>query len=231
MYEQGIDEGLSQTHLDTGISLGIHESQSRLWENVIGRSPAFWQYLYPRLQQAFPAQFGKMAAEEFLRGINAVRPGMIRVEADEVTYNLHVLIRFELELALIRGEIAARDLPAVWNAKYQEYLGVTVDSNANGVLQDVHWPHGSFGYFPTYTIGNLAAAQFWAVYAKDDPQSDQTLREGNFIKIRQWLTDKIYRHGSVYLPDTLLKMVTGEGLNSDHFVRYLKKKYGEIAGA
>ncbi len=231
MYEQGIDESLSQTHLDTGISLGIHESQSRLWENIIGRSPSFWQYLYPHLQLAFPAQFEKMPEDQFLRGINAVRPGLIRVEADEVTYNLHVLIRFELELALIRGELAVRDLPSAWNAKYREYLGVTVDSNANGVLQDVHWPHGSFGYFPTYTIGNLAAAQIWAAYSKDDPQAVQTLQEGNFTKIRQWLTDKIYRHGSVYQPDTLLKMVTGEGLNSGHFVRYLRKKYGEAAGA
>lgn len=225
LYEQGIDESLARSHLDTGISLGIHESQSRLWENIIGRSLPFWEKYFPELQTIFPDQFQDMSAENFFRFINAVRPGFIRVEADEVSYNLHVLIRFELERALISGAIKVHDLPAIWNEKYKEYLGVSVESDANGVLQDVHWAHGSLGYFPTYTIGNLAAAQIWQVYKQFDPVYEDTLRAGDLKKIRQWLTEKIYRHGSVYPPKELLKMVTGEELNSSHFITYLNNKY------
>lgn len=229
LYEQGIDENLAQSHLDTGISLGIHESQSRLWENVIGRSLPFWECFYPELQQAFPDQFGALSVEDFVQRVNAVRPGLIRVEADEVSYNLHVLIRFELERALISGDIGVNELPAVWNEKYRKYLGVSVDSDANGVLQDVHWSHGSLGYFPTYTIGNLAAAQIWNVYTEFDPDYEKTLRSGNLEKILRWLTEKIYRHGSVYPPTELLKMVTGGELNSAHFVRYLERRFPLLA--
>ena len=228
LYEQGIDEDLAQTHLDAGVSLGIHESQSRLWENIIGRSLEFWQHFYPELQEAFPDQFKGLSVQEFVPAVNGVRPGLIRVEADEVSYNLHVLIRFEIEKELFRGTIKVADLPAIWNSKYLEYLGVTVDSAANGVLQDIHWSHGSFGYFPTYSIGNLAAAQIWQAYCKFDPDHKNTMASGNLSKIRAWLTKQIYRHGSVYQPNKLLHQITGEDLNPAYFLSYLSEKYKQL---
>lgn len=229
LYEQGIDERYSQTHLDSGVSLGIHESQSRLWENIIGRSRPFWERYYPVLQCEFPAQFGTMALDGFIGEINAVRPGLIRVEADEVCYNLHVLIRFELEKALLEDALAVKDLPAVWNEMYRDYLDVAVDSDANGVLQDVHWSHGSIGYFPTYTIGNLAAAQFWDAYRQHDPEWETTLAHGDHGKVRHWLTDSIYRHGSVHTPEELLVRITGKKLDSSFFLSYLQGKYFGVA--
>lgn len=229
LYEQGIAGQLAQTHLDSGVSLGIHESQSRLWENIIGRSPEFWEHFYPELCDFFPEQFRNVPLDVFLAEINSIRPGFIRVEADEVSYNLHVLIRFELERALIDGSVGVAELPELWNRKYHDYLGVTVeaepDADAKGVLQDIHWAHGSFGYFPTYTIGNLAAAQIWQKYRTFDPQHQQTLASGDLHKIRTWLTDHIYRHGAIYPPQTLLKNVTGEKLAAASFVSYLRQKY------
>lgn len=225
LYEQGVAADLARTHLDTGVSLGIHESQSRLWENIIGRSLDFWHHLYPAFQREVPDQFGAMAVEEFVRLVNRVVPGMIRVEADEVTYNLHILIRFELEVALLDGTVTVQDLPELWVDKYREYLGVTVDSASNGVLQDIHWAHGALGYFPTYTIGNLAAAQIWHTYCLADPDHRRTLQNGNLGKIRNWLTANIYQHGAVYPPATLLKKVTGEALNSRFLIDYLTAKY------
>jgi carboxypeptidase Taq len=224
LYEQNIAAEHTDTPLDEGASLGIHESQSRLWENIIGRSRLFWDKFYPLLQECLPQQFKNIALDDFVHAINRVHPGMIRVEADEVSYNLHVLIRFELEKGLIEGTIAAADLPSLWNEKYKNYLGVTVDSDANGVLQDIHWAHGSFGYFPTYTIGNLAAAQIWHRYCLYDTGYTQTLQQGNLGKIRQWLTDTIYCHGASYPPAELLQRVCGEALNSDYFIAYLKNK-------
>lgn len=232
LYEQGVAEDLAETHLDTGISLGIHESQSRLWENVIGRSLPFWTCFYPGLQRTFPAQFGEMPLESFLHGINAIRPGLIRVEADEITYNLHILIRFELEKGLLDGHISAADLPHLWNEKYGKYLGIPIAdlpaADANGVLQDIHWVHGSFGYFPTYTIGNLAAAQFWKAYCRFDPDHRRTLLSGNLHKIKTWLKDNIYRHGAIYPPGVLIQRVTGEKLSELHFVEYIKDKIHQL---
>jgi carboxypeptidase Taq len=224
LYEQNIAEEYAETPLDEGVSLGIHESQSRLWENIIGRSHLFWKKYYPLLQKFMPEQFQDIIPDDFAQHINRVHPGMIRVEADEVSYNLHVLIRFELEKALMEGTIKASDLPALWNEKYQHYLNVKVDSDANGVLQDIHWAHGSFGYFPTYTIGNLAAAQIWQTYCLFDPDHRQTLLQGNLGKIRNWLTENIYRHGAFYPPAELLQKVCGEPLNSKYFIDYLKNK-------
>jgi carboxypeptidase Taq len=230
LYEQGVAPELAQTFLDDGISLGIHESQSRLWENIIGRSLPFWRHYFPELQKAFPEQFGRLTAEGFYQEINAVRPDFIRVEADEVSYNLHVLIRFELEKGLFDGSIEVSDLPSLWQEKYRDYLGLSFDrlddADAKGVLQDVHWAHGSFGYFPTYTIGNLAAAQFWASYCRFDPDCQQTLAAGNLAKIRDWLGENIYCHGAVYPPEELLERVTGEKLSEVYFLRYLADKFG-----
>ena len=225
LYELGIDRSLARSHLDSGVSLGIHESQSRLWENIIGRSPEFWSHFYPELQLAFPAQFGGLSVEEFVAGVNRVKPGPIRVEADEVSYNLHVLIRFDLEKALFRGELEVAGLPEVWNRRYRDDLGVEVESAANGVLQDIHWSHGSFGYFPTYTIGNLAAAQIWARYRQFDTDHRQTVARGELGRIRGWLGEQIYRHGSVHPPAELLKRVTGEALRPAYFLDYLRTKY------
>jgi carboxypeptidase Taq len=224
LYEQNIAAEYAETPLDEGVSLGIHESQSRLWENIIGRSHLFWEKYYPLLQIIMPVQFGNIALDDFVRHINRIAPGMIRVEADEASYNLHVLIRFELEKGLLEDTIRAADLPALWNEKYKQYLNVTVDSDANGVLQDIHWAHGSFGYFPTYTIGNLAAAQIWHTYCLYDPDYRKTLQQGKLGKIRTWLTDNIYRHGAFYPPTELLQKVCGEPLNSRYFMEYLKNK-------
>jgi len=224
LYEQGIAEINTTTPLDEGVSLGIHESQSRLWENIIGRSRPFWQQYYPLLQNSMPEQFRDVPLDDFVRYINMVHPGLIRVEADEVSYNLHVLIRFELEKQLIGGTLSVKDLSAYWNEKYASSLGVQVDSDANGVLQDIHWAHGSFGYFPTYTIGNLAAAQIWQAYCRFDPDYQQTIQHGELAKVRQWLTDNIYCHGAVFQPAVLMKRVCGEQLTSRYFVDYLKSK-------
>ena len=229
LYEQGIDEALAFSHLDSGVSLGIHESQSRLWENIIGRSRPCWQFLYPRLQERFPAQLGELAPEVFYQIINRVEPGLIRVDADEVTYNLHVIIRFELEKALLTGELAVADLPAAWNDRYHSYLGITVPDDASGVLQDIHWAHGSIGYFPTYTIGNLAAVQIWQAYAGRHPDHAARLANGEFGKIRGWLVEQIYRHGSIYPPAELLRRVTGSRLDPQPFLEYLQGKYAWLA--
>jgi carboxypeptidase Taq len=224
LYEQGIAEINTTTPLDEGVSLGIHESQSRLWENIIGRSRPFWHQYYPMLQNIMPKQFMDISLDDFVRDINRVHPGLIRVEADEVSYNLHVLIRFELEKQLIEGTLSVRDLSALWNEKYANYLGVQVDSDANGVLQDIHWAHGSFGYFPTYTIGNLAAAQIWQAYCRFDPDYQQTIQHGELAKVKQWLTNNIYCHGAVFQPAVLMKRVCGEQLTSRYFIDYLKNK-------
>jgi len=228
LYEQGIAESLANSHLDDGISLGIHESQSRLWENVIGRSPAFWRRFFPELKSSFSAQFQGLDLDRFLQGINAVRPGLIRVDADEVTYNLHVLIRFEVEKALIEGSLEVTDLSEIWREKYRQYLGVRVDSDANGLLQDIHWAHGSFGYFPTYTLGNLAAAQIWQAYRRDDPAAEQTIAAGELHKVRDWLAARIYCHGSVHQPGEVLLRVTGEELSARYFLRYLDEKFAAL---
>jgi carboxypeptidase Taq len=227
LYEQNIAEEFASTALDTGVSLGIHESQSRLWENIIGRGLPFWQYFYPELRKSFPRQFQELPVEEFVRGLNLVQPGLIRVEADEVSYNLHVLIRFELEKALIDNSLAVDDLPAAWNEKYRDYLDVRVASDAQGVLQDIHWSHGSFGYFPTYTIGNLAAAQIWEVYRAAAPDVDQSIRNGRLAGIKEWLSQQIYRHGSIHPPEVLIEQVTGRPLTAEPFLNYLQQKYME----
>ncbi len=225
LYEQGISVDLSRTALDTGVSLGIHESQSRMWENMIGRNRAFWDCHYDSLVKEFPKQFGHIPVGDFYRRINQVKPGLIRVDADEVTYNLHVLIRFEIEKALIEGSLEVPELPTVWNAKYKEYLGVEVPDDAHGVLQDIHWSHGGIGYFPTYTLGNLNAAQIWNTYKHVDKDVNGTIRSGNTAKIKDWLTEHIYKHGSVYTPKELMKRVTGEEVQSTYLLEYLREKY------
>jgi carboxypeptidase Taq len=225
MYEQGISSSIARTALDTGVSLGMHESQSRMWENMIGRSKAFWDGAFSTVQEMFPKQYGAMSVEEFYRYCNHVKAGLIRVEADEVSYNLHILIRFEIEKALIEGSLEVKDVCEVWNAKYKEYLGVAVPDDAHGVLQDIHWSHGTLGYFPTYTLGNLASAQIWGAYTRYDSGYEETLRTGNLKKVREWLTEHMYQYGSIYQPKELMQRITGEEMQSKYLIQYLREKY------
>jgi carboxypeptidase Taq len=227
IYEQGISNELYGTSLATGVSSGIHESQSRFYENILGRSREFWKYFYPEVIKTYP-QFKDVEFEDFYRGINVVRPSLIRVDADELTYSLHIIIRYELEKAMMNDEIRVEDLPRLWNEKYREYLGVEPGNDAQGVLQDVHWSGGMFGYFPSYALGNLYAAQFYHTMQKEMPDMMEMVEKGDLETIKKWLNDKIHRHGGVYKPSELIKMVTGEELSAKYFIDYLNKKYSEI---
>jgi carboxypeptidase Taq len=228
LYEQGINQGYARTPLGGGTSMGVHESQSRLWENLIGRSRPFWSHYYPKLQETFPEALSGVDLEAFYRAINVLEPSSIRVEADEVTYNLHILLRFELEVALIEDELSIMDLPTAWNAKMKEYLGITPESDAEGVLQDVHWSNGLFGYFPTYTIGNVLSVQFFDEAIKQRPEIPTEIKEGKFSTLHIWLRENIYRYGSRYDPDELIERVSGRSLDTAPYLRYLKNKFGEL---
>jgi carboxypeptidase Taq len=228
MYEQGIADKYHRTPLGHAISLGIHESQSRMWENLVGRSKPFWQWAYPTLQKTFPKQLKKVALEPFYEAINKVSPSFIRVEADEVTYNLHVMVRFELELALLEGSLKITDLPEAWNAKYKEYLGITPKTNSEGCLQDVHWSFGLIGYFPTYTLGNIMSVQLFEAAKKAHPSIEKDMTNGKFDKLFGWLRENIHEHGSRYLPQELLKRATGSVLDSQPYVSYLNKKFAAL---
>lgn len=229
-YELGIDPALKRTILGGGTSSGIHESQSRTWENIIGRSAAFWQGQYHVLQDAFPTPFKQVPLADFVRALNRVEGSLIRVEADELTYNLHIIIRFEIEKDLIAGKIAVRDLPGIWNQKYHDYLGVTPPNDSVGLMQDVHWSAGLFGYFPTYSLGNCYAAQFAATLRQAHPDMDARLAQGETGFIREWQRDTIHRWGSIYQGDDLCRRVTGEGLNPAHLIAYLTEKFTRVYG-
>ncbi len=228
LYEMGFDEALHGTLLAEGTSLGIHESQSRMWENIIGRSRDFWHHWLPELAEIFPDQVKGVDLEAFYRGINSVRPSLIRVEADEVTYSLHIIMRFELEQALLSGDLNVEDLPAAWNAKSKAFLGVEPQRDAEGVLQDVHWSFGAFGYFPTYALGNLYAAQFLTVMEREIEDLWGSVRRGKTDPVLVWLRDRIHRHGKVRSAGELAKELTGEAVSPRFFLDYLRKKYGEI---
>jgi carboxypeptidase Taq len=228
MYEQGVAPELDRTLVGEGASLGFHESQSRMWENLVGRSHAFWKGFYPRLQAVFPAQFGEVDVETFYRAINKVQPSFIRVEADEATYNLHIMVRFELEIALMEGTLDVADLPDAWNAKFDEFLGVTPPDDSQGVLQDVHWSGGTIGYFPTYALGNLIAAQLWARIEEDIPDLEGKIEGGKFGDLLGWLRENVHRHGAKFEPLELLTRITGTGLTAQPYLRYLREKFGEI---
>ena len=229
LYEQGSAPALARTPLAGGASLGAHESQSRLWENAIGRSPAFWQGQFALVKDVFPEQFAHVDAQTFARALNKAQPSLIRIEADEVTYNLHIIIRFELEKALVNGDVAIESLPGMWNAKYRDYLGVEPQRDAEGVLQDIHWTSG-FGYFPTYTLGNLYAAQIYAALRHAFPDFDARLSSGDTSFILRWLQERMYVVGAIYTPPQLIERVTGEPPNPAYFARYLDSKFSEIYG-
>jgi carboxypeptidase Taq len=206
----------------------MHESQSRLWENCVGRAPEFWRHFFPLLQETFPDALSAAPLDAFHAAINAVRPSLIRTEADELTYNFHIIVRFELELALIAGTLLPRDLPEAWNAAMRTTLGVTPTHDGEGVLQDIHWAHGAFGYFPTYTLGNLYAAQFWQQAQRDIADLPTLIERGRLEPLAQWLRDRIHRWGRTYSSEELLVRVTGERLDPDHFVNYLEGKYAMV---
>ena len=228
LYEQGVAPELDDTLLGTGASLGIHESQSRLWENLVGRSRGFWSPFFPRLQAGFPQALAGVDAEAFYRAVNRCGPSLIRVEADELTYNLHIIIRFEMELGLLSGEIGIDDAPAAWNERYQAYLGITPPDDRQGILQDVHWSGGSIGYFPTYTLGNLMSVQFFDRAVAERPDIPAGIESGEFGALLDWLRDRIHRHGRKYLPDELVRRVTGGPLRTEPYLGYLRRKYGEL---
>lgn len=228
LYEMGLPKEEYGTPLGEARSLGIHESQSRWWETRIGQSRPFWEHFFPLLKETFKEQLQSVSLDMFYRAINAVRPDLIRVEADEMTYPMHVILRFELEKKFIEGSLQVRDLPEVWNVKMKEYLGVVPSTNAEGCLQDIHWGMGSFGYFPTYTLGNLYAAHLFDGFAQKHPDWEKKVASGSLEFIREWLRENIYRHGKRYSTGELLKKATGHPFSSQPYLDYLKKKYGSI---
>jgi len=230
LYEHGVDPALARTTLDTGVSLGVHESQSRLWENLVGRSEPFWSFWLPRLRDCMPQALGDVELDDFLRAINVVRPTLIRVEADEMTYSLHVILRFELELALIEGTLDPADLPQAWATKTRELLGIEVPDDLHGVLQDIHWSEGIIGYFPTYTIGNVLAAQLWRAARLDMPGLDDDLRAGEYGPLRDWLVDKVHRHGRRLTPAELIEQAVGGPLDPAPMLEHLSSKYRTLYG-
>jgi carboxypeptidase Taq len=229
MYEQGIDMRFEGTPLADGTSAGVHESQSRTWENIVGRSRGFWEYFYPRLQSVFPDQLQDVSLDVFYRAINKVQPSLIRTDADEVTYNLHVMLRFEFELQLLEGSLSIEDLPEAWNARYQADLGITPPHDRDGVLQDVHW-YGGFigGAFQGYTLGNILSAQFYNAALKAHPEIPTEISQGKFDTLHGWLRENIYQHGSKFTADELLKRVTGESMRVEPLIGYLRQKFGEL---
>lgn len=228
LYELGIDHALSFTPLASGASLAVHESQSRMWENLVGRSLPFWEHFYPRLQQVFPEQLGQVELAKFYKGINKVQPSLIRVEADEATYNLHIMLRLEIEIGLMEGTMQVKDLSEIWNSRMQDYLGVTPPDDASGVLQDIHWSGGSIGYFSTYALGNLVSAQLWERILADMPDLYDQMRAGEFSTLLAWLREKIHRHGAKFEPQELVQRVTGSKIDPAPYVRYLRNKFSQI---
>ncbi len=227
LYDQGLPLDAIDTPLCQPVSLGVHESQSRLWENIVGRSRGFWEHYLPILKRYFPGQLDGVDTERFYRAVTAVTPGLIRVESDELTYNLHIFIRFEIEKDLVTGNLAAKDIPSVWNEKYREYLGLTPPDDARGCLQDIHWAHGAIGYFPTYTIGNILAVQLYRRAVEDRPSIPDEIRGGRFSSLLEWLREQVHVHGARYTFHELVHAITGTRLRVPPYLEYLKDKYGE----
>ena len=230
IYEQGLPEVYIGTPMGDSVGLSIHESQSRMWDNQVGRSRAFWAWCYPKLAEYFGDATASLTEEQIYGGANIVSPGLIRVEADEATYNLHIMIRFEIERLLMKGDLGVDDLPGVWNAKYKEYLQIDVPDDARGCMQDIHWSMGAIGYFPTYTMGNLYAAQFFEQAAEDLGDLDAMFAEGDFTPLRHWLNGHIHAHGMRYRSADLVEHVTGKPLSADPLMRHLEGKPRPLYG-
>ncbi len=230
LYEQGIAPALDGNVLGGGVSLGVHESQSRLWENLVGRSRSFWKHNYRRLQETFPSQLNDVSEDDFYRAINKVEPSFIRVEADEVTYNLHIILRYEMENDLLEGRLSVKDAPDAWNARMKSYLGVHPPDDAHGILQDVHWSIGAMGYFPTYSLGNILSAQLWNRVLEDAPEIESEIARGQFDVLLSWLRENIHRHGKTFTPKELVRRATGNDLDVAPYAQYLNEKFGAIYG-
>ena len=228
-YEHQVDPSLDRTLLCSGASLGLHESQSRMWENLVGRSLPFWRHFFPKIQDAFP-QLGSVELETFYKAVNKVQPSLIRVDADEVTYNFHVILRFELEQDIIDGAVELADLPELWDAKMEDYLGIAVPDQARGVLQDVHWSFGGLGYFPTYSLGNVISVQIWERALESMPNLYDQFEQGDFTALREWLRDNLHRYGRKYTPRETLEKAAGGPLDAGPYIRYLKDKMSEVYG-
>ena len=225
VYEWGVDSELARTPLGNGTSSAFHESQSRTWENLVGRSRGFWRWFYPQLQPLLPEALGDVDEDRFFRGVNAVRPDLIRIDADEVTYALHIILRFELEQDLLAGKVDVRELPEVWNARIHEYLGVDVPNDARGVLQDMHWAAGLYGYFPTYQLGNVISVQIWRRAQEELGDLEGQFARGEFAPLRDWLREHVYQYGAIYPPRELLQRVTGSDLDPQPYLEYLRAKF------
>ncbi len=228
LYEQGLNREHFGLPIAEPCSLGIHESQSRLWENNIARSKAFWEFYFPILHSYFPEVLNDITPEQMYRAVNKVIPNLIRISSDELTYHFHIILRYELERALIEGELKVKELPEAWNAKVKEYLGLDVPSDSQGVLQDIHWSHGTIGYFPTYSLGSFYAAQFLHYASLELGDLDDYIREGNFAPIHQWLKENVYRYGALYTPEELCVKICGEPLNVRYFLQYISKKLSDV---
>ena len=227
-YEQGVDHVFSRTPLASGTSLAFHESQSRMWENLVGRSMPFWEHFYPRLQAVFPSQLSGISLEKFYKGINKVEPSLIRVEADEATYNLHIMLRLEIEIALMEKKLEVKDLPEAWNTYMKDYLGITPPNDTKGVLQDIHWSSGMIGYFSTYALGNLISAQLWERINADITDLPNQIRKGQFLALLDWLRRNIHHHGAKFESQELVQRITGSKIDPAPYIRYLQQKYNEI---
>jgi carboxypeptidase Taq len=230
LYDQGLDPAHYGTPRGEAVSLGIHESQSRMWENLVGRSKAFWRFFFPKAKQMFSESLADVDLDRWYFAINDVRPSLIRTESDEVTYNLHIMLRFELEQVLLSGDLKAADLPGVWNQKMKDYLGVAPPDDTRGCLQDIHWSDGAFGYFPTYTLGNLYAAQFFEQARKDLGDLDAQFAKGEFAPLLEWLRKNIHRHGQKYTATELAQRVTGKPLEAAPLLSHLSHKAAELYG-
>ena len=228
LYEQGFRLEDRRSPLGSAISLGIHESQSRLWENIIGRSLSFWEHYLPVLREHHPGKLDDVLPEDIYRALNRVQPSLIRVEADECTYNLHIILRFEIEVALIEGTLAVKDVPEMWNQLVKQYLGLDVPNDAKGCLQDIHWSHGSMGYFPTYALGNLYAAQLFEAILRDVPGLWSEVGQGNFTSLLAWLRQNVHQHGRRLTATELIEKATGAPPTSEPFLRYLSSKYTSL---
>jgi carboxypeptidase Taq len=226
LYEHQVAPELERTVLGSGVSLGLHESQSRLWENLVGRGLPFWRFFYPRLRKTFPGQLGNVELERFYRAVNRVEPSLIRIRADEVTYNMHIILRFELEQDIVNGRVELRDLPQAWAERMDEYLGIEVPDDAHGVMQDMHWGGGSIGYFSTYSLGNVMSVQIWERALEELPDLEEGFERGDFAPLREWLGEAIHRHGRKFLPQETLERAVGATIDAGPYLRYLREKHG-----
>jgi carboxypeptidase Taq len=230
LYEQGLPQRWKYQPVGTYCSMGFHESQSRLYENIVGRSREFWTYWLPKLKRLTSPALANVGLDEFVHAINSVKPSKIRIEADEVTYNLHIIVRFQIEKDLFNGKTSVNELPTVWNQKYADYLGVKIQNDSEGVMQDTHWPSGLYGYFPTYALGNIYSGQITATLAHDIGDWRDQLCQGNLKSIHRWLVQNVHSYGNLYDPADLIKRITGRNIDSKPYLDYLQEKYRELYG-